>query len=333
MDDTWQTTSLDSDPRFIVGYRKTSGLMDCYVMELHQDLFRDLREIGRASLDYLGRSTERPYAPFGALEEDQYFVLKRNDIPRPVQTRKRRGLARDNARSAGDTSPDELHGVAEALRIIDETDQHPVLSPADLHEASRFNLYAISFHVSNGFFGFIRQANPRRSLKPGLRYLQYGDTLKRMQRPDVVIDDKVDIIVSPEDIAIISDKSVQVLFRDIDIVMQHVDVNAAKVGLAFDTCIPVTAGSLDALRLVCSHGPRNAKRLHDLAHIRLPHLALNRSRFLAALSQRQLDHLVANGQLHLTESDVPDFLDFVEGRLFDDDHSPETRRADRFSPR
>ena len=333
MDNTWQTMSLDSDPRFIVGYRKNSGLIDCYNMELHQDLFADLRQIGRAALDYLGRSIERPYAPFGALEEDEYFLLGRSEIPRPVQTRKKQELAPDNARTGGETNPDQLHGVAEALRIIDETDRHPVLSPVDFHEGSRFNLYAISFQVGNDFVGFIRQANPRRSLKPGLRYFQYGDTLKRMEQPDVVIDEKVDIIVSPENIAIVSEKSVQVLFRDVDIVMQQVDVNVDEVSVALRLCLPVTAGGLDALRIVCSRGPRNAKRLHDLVHIRFPLVALNSSTFLTALRQRQLGHLVANDRLHLTENDVPDFLDFVEGRLFDDDHSPETRRADRFSPR
>ena len=333
MGETWQTRSLDGDPRFIVGYRKPSGLMDCYNMDIHQDLFGDLREIGRAALDYLNRSIERPYAPFGALEEDEYFVVGRNDIPNPVQARKTREIAPDNARSISVTTTDELHGVAEALRIIDETDQHRVLSPADLSEESKFNLYAISFRVGNDFIGFIRQANPRRSLKPGIRYLQYGDTLKKMERPDVVIDDKIDIVVSSEDVAIISDKSVQVLFRDVDIVMQQVGANVNAVGVALGTCLPLTAGCVDALRVVCSRGPRNAKRLHDLVHMRLPSVALNSSKFLSALGQRHLGHLVANGQLNLMESDVPDFLDFVEGRLFEDDHSPETRRADRFSPR
>lgn len=332
MNSIWETTSLDGDPRFIVGYRKASGLMDCYNIEIHRDLFPDLRQIARAALGFLGRSTGRPYAPFGALEEDEHFVLERSEIPRPVQKTKR-GLSRDHSRSEDANSPDELFGVAEALRIIDETDHHPVLSAADLREASRFNLYAISFHIGNSFMGFIRQANPRRSLRPGLRYLQYGDTLKRMEQPDIVIDEKIDIVVAPEDVAIVSDGSVQVLFRDVDLVMQQVGVNVDAVCRALGVCIPVTANSLDVLRIACSSGPRNAKRLHHLVHSRLPHLALDSSTFLAALGQRQLGHLIVDGQLQLTESDVPDFLDFVEGRFFDDDHSPETRRADRFSPR
>ena len=333
MEITSLTSSLDNDPRFIVGYRKPSGLMDCYIIDIHQDLFEDFREIGRDTLDYLSRSTERPYAPFGAMEDDQYFTLERSDVPSPAPTGNEGGLARNDSRLADDTTPHELHGVAEALRIIDETDQHPVLSPADLHSKSKLNLYAISFQIDNGFVGFIRQANPRRSLKPGLRYLQYGDTLKRMQHPDIVIDERVDIVVSPGDVAIISEKSVQVLFRDINIVMQNVAVNVDNVQSALSTCIAFTTGSIDALRLVCNRGPRNAKRLHDLVQSRLPNLDLDHSGFLAALQQRQLDHFVHNGQLHLTESDIPDFLDFVEGRLFDDDHSPETRRADRYSTR
>lgn len=324
----WQTISLDSDPRFIVGYRKSSGVMDCYRMDIHQDLFVDFRKIGRAALDYLAISTERPYAPFGALEEDEYFVLGRSEIPRP---RKKREQPSDIERPASGTTTDD--GVAEALRVIDETDQHTDLLPKDLNEESRFNLYAISFKVSGGFIGFIRQASPRRSLSPGLRYLQYGDALRKMKSPDAVIDEKIDIVVSPQDVAIMSDRSVQVLFRDVDIVMQNVDANVAKVGSAFHQCVPITARGLNALRSACNIGPRNAKRLHDLVNGRLPQVALNQSQFLGKLTQRQLGHLVANGQLDLSESDVPGFFDFIEGRLFDDDHSPETRRADRFSPR
>lgn len=333
MNSIWETVSLDSDPRFIVGYRKASGLMDCYNINIHRDLFTDLRQIGLATLAFLDRSTGRPYAPFGALEEDEYFMLGRSDIPRPAQPKARRELIRDDLRSASATSPDELFGVAEALRIIDETDQHPELSSADLRGASRFNLYAISFHIGNSFVGFIRQANPRRSLKPGLRYLQYGDTLKRMEHPDIVIDEAVDIVVAPEEVAVISETSVQVLFRDVNLVMQQVGVNADAVGEALSRCVPLDADSLDALRIVCDGGPRNAKRLHNLVHTRLPDLELDSSTFIAALEQRQLDHLIVDGQLRLAASDVANFLDFLEGRFFDDDHSAETRRADRFSPR
>jgi len=42
---------------------------------------------------------------------------------------------------------------------------------------------------------------------------------------------------------------------------------------------------------------------------------------------------IQKGEISLTDGNVSDFLDLVEGRLFNDDLTGEGRRADAYSPR
>jgi hypothetical protein len=49
--------------------------------------------------------------------------------------------------------------------------------------------------------------------------------------------------------------------------------------------------------------------------------------------KRGLTDSVKQGKLILTDDNVSDFLDLIEGRLFNDDVTGEERRADAYSPR
>jgi len=336
----WPDLSLDGDPRLIVGNRKGSGLIDCYRVDIHEDTFEEFRGIAVSAVSRIAELTRRPYAHFGALEEDEYFALDNTSIPNRPK-RKRQSKATTEATSAEgaaleappEGSPPGSDEVAAALRIVAETDQHPVLSAEELRGGLTLNLYMISLPTDAGFLGFIRRTGPQRSIAPGLRFFQYGDTLKRVTEPDFVFDDRVDVIVGHDEVAIFSDTAVQVLFRDVQLVMEGVADNVREVVDTFNTHLPLTEAGTEALTLVCGGGPRIAKRLDELVRHRLGDLSLDPSATKKALAAHELDHLLVDGQLNLTEASIPAFLDFFEGRLFHDDHTQEPRRADRFSPR
>ena len=48
-----------------------------------------------------------------------------------------------------------------------------------------------------------------------MRYFQYGDTLKRLEDPDLVVDDRIDIIITHDRVAVLDDRSFQTLFSDV----------------------------------------------------------------------------------------------------------------------
>ena len=321
----WPNLRLDGDPRLVVGFRKGSGLITCYQVQIHQDTFDVFRGIAKAALDRVPKLTRRNYDYFGALEEDEYFALANTAIPsRPV------GRHQGQSPRLGPPGSAE---VAAALQMVAGTDQHQALSAGRVRRGLRLNLYMISFRTSAGFLGFIRKAGPQSLIKPGLRYFQYGDTLKRISRPDFVFDDRMDMIVGPDEVAIFSSAVVQVLFRDVGLVMGGVEGNVQQLADRFHQHLPLHAEGEEALRRYGNHGPRNAKRIHDLVHHRLDDLKVDPAAITQDFSTHELGSLLRNGELALTDESIPGYLDYLEGRLYHDDHTQEPRRADRFSRR
>ena len=337
----WADLSLGGDPRLIVGRRKQSGLIDCYRIEIHEDTFVDFRDIAQATIGRLEGSTRRDYAHFGALDEDEYFAIDTASIPRRMAGRRRTRHVGDEptvptgiprALATEDSAPG-VGELAAALRMIADADSHPVLSANDLRNDLKLTLYAICFPIDSGFVGFIRRSGPQRSISPGYRYFQYGDTLKRVEHPDFVFDDRIDIVIGSEELAILSVSAVQVLFADVRLVTESVAENVSRVVNVFKEHLPFSDGSKQLLDDICSKGPRTAKRLDDLVRFRLSEISLDPTALMEVLTMHKLSDLIRDGRIVLDESSIPDFFDFLEGRLFHDDHTQEARRADRFSSR
>lgn len=315
----WPDLNFEEDPRLIIGYRKPNGKIECYRIRLHEDTFNEFREIATSTISRLDTKQPRPYEKFGALEEDEYFILDNSSIPnKPAQKQR------------NDPGTEE---IASALAMVADTDRHPKLSSDAIRSPLKMNLYMISYPIGSSYIGFVRQTNPQRSISPGYRYFQYGDNLKRINKPDFVFDNWIDLIIGPEKVVILSDTVVQMLFRDVELVMESVVENMTVVVDAFQDQLPLAPQGIEVLRNFCDRGPRNAKRLYDLVHDRLTDLNLDSENIIQALSKHGLDHLMSNGELNLTDESVPSFFDFIEGRLYHDDHTHEPRRADRYSKR
>ena len=336
----WPETSLDGEPRFVVGHRKGSGLINCYRIDIHEDTFGDFRNIAQGALSRIYDLARRPYEYFGALEEDEYFALDFRNIPRrPVRTSRQTSARSKRVHTGTDVASSQKfpapgdQEAASAIQMVAQTDEHSFMTNDRLRSGLKLNFYMVSFPIESGFLGFIRQTKPYLSLTPGIRYFQYGDTLKRVKRPDFVLDNRVDMIIGPDEVAIFSNNVVQVLFRDVRLVMDSVNNNVQMIGAVFADHLPLTPGGISALGHFGNRGPRNAKRIHDLANYRLDDLKLDVPTIAVDLSNHQLDHILVNGELVLSDESISSFLDYLEGRLFHDDHTHEPRRADRFSRR
>lgn len=316
----WLDLRLQGDPRLIIGYRQPSGIISCRRVELHEETFRFFKEVTNNAISRIQTLTRRQYAYFGALEEDEYFFLKNSVIPeRPLLNR---------GRSPGTTE------LASAIKMVKETDNHPVLSIDELRAGKKMQLYMISYYTDLGYIGFIRKSNPQKSISSGHRYFQYGEALKKVSTPDFVFDDKIDLIVGPDEVAIFSDKVVQVIFRDVKLVIESVNDNVNQVIDIFENQLPFTETGKELLYEFCSKGTTNAKRIYELIQGRIADLILDQNNFADALSRHNLSHLLSDdGEINLTIESIPSFFDFLEGRLFNDDHTQEPRRADRYSKR
>lgn len=315
----WPELSFEEDPRLIIGYRKPNGKIECYHIRLHEDTFNEFREIATSTICRLDTKQSRPYEYFGALEEDEYFILDTSSIPNRPTNNQRKGPGTEE--------------IASALKMVADTDKHPKLSSDEIRSPLKMNLYMIAYPIESGYIGFVRQANPQRSISPGYRYFLYGHFLKKIDKPPFVFDDRIDLIIGPDKVVILSDTVVQMLFRDVELVMESVAENMTVMVDAFQDQLPLAPQGIEVLHNFCDRGPRNAKRLYDLVHDRLTDLNLDSENIIQALSKHGLDHLLSNGKLNLTDESVPSFFDFIEGRLYHDDHTHEPRRADRYSKR
>ena len=336
----WLDLRLQGDPRLIIGYRQRSGIISCRRVELHEETFSFFKEVADNAISQIQTLTRRQYAYFGALEEDEYFFLETANIPnRQVSKRRRHSIINQtsqndypNGSRQGNTPGTEE--LASAITMVDETDNHPVLSDDELRSGKKMQLYMISYSTDSGYIGFIRKSNPQKSISPGNRYFQYGETLKNVSTPDFVFDDKIDLIVGPDEVAIFSDKVVQIIFRDVKLVLEGVEDNVKTVVDVFEDQLPLTETGKMLLNKFCGKNPTNAKRIHELVQHRIADLMLDPDSFTRALSRHNLNHLLSDDdEINLTIESIPSFFDFLEGRLFNDDHTQEPRRADRYSKR
>lgn len=316
----WSAVDITGDPRLLLGRRKGSKRFDVHRVDVHEDLFDDLRAIAQEALDQLSEREAKTYSTFGAMTRDDYFDVDVSDIPQ----------RRDGRRKEDDP---EAYEIASALKMISETDNHPTMDADQLRDANP-SLYAISFDSHGEYVGFIRNRNPRNVVKPGLRYLQYGDTLKRMDPPDLAIDGDIDIVVAPNRCAVLALGAFTTLFGDVGIAFQQVPGNVTSMTEALKNSFPLTDDSVDVLQVRCGRRVIDAKRLHHIVTQRRDALEdLSKKEMRTLLRTRSLESALADNELSLDKDTVSDFLDLVEGRLFSDDLTGEERRADAYSSR
>lgn len=319
-DRDWAQTDLSGEPRLLLGERKSSKRIDVHRVELHDDLFGDLRSIAGLAVAEIQRRDAKPYSTFASKTGDDYFDVDVSDIPRRRNLRKR------------EDDP-EAFEIASALNMVADCDAHLVMTAEELRQADP-SLYAIVFEQSGDYIGFIRNTSPRRQVKAGLRYLQYGDTLRRINPPDLTIDDDIDLVVAADRCAVLSPAAFTTIFGDVGVAFEQVPSNIEAISDALKRVLPLGAGTLAALNARCGRRVGDAKRLHHIISQRKGALkSLKPDDLKSLLKLRGLDGSVKNGELTLTDDNVSDFLDLVEGRLFNDDVTGEERRADSYSPR
>jgi hypothetical protein len=155
-----------------------------------------------------------------------------------------------------------------------------------------------------------------------------------MDPPDLAIDTSIDVVVTPERVAILSLSAFNTLFGDIGIAFETVPAHLADLSKALKSNLPLTDESLAAIGRRCGRRVIDARRLSHIASARSGALAaLTSAELKRLLERRGLDGAFKKGKLHLTDETVSEFLDAIEGRLFDDDVTGEQRRADSYSPR
>jgi hypothetical protein len=163
-----------------------------------------------------------------------------------------------SASDAGDEDSEE-GGRAPIGRLPNSTLLESLRNPGSLDVISRADFlnfgplfYGISWQQPDlTWVTFVRKTNPRLLFKPGRRWCQYGDTLKRVSEdPTFVFDDDIDVIVGPSGVIGFSASALKNLFTDLHLaqgeVPRYVLAASATIGGVHTYVGPVRRVPADA---------------------------------------------------------------------------------------
>ncbi|TFB67977.1 hypothetical protein E3N85_06250 [Cryobacterium sp. Hz9] len=206
---------------------------------------------------------------------------------------------------------------------------------ADRLAGGTFLFYGISYGDGVDTVTFLRKHDPTQSLRRGFAVFSYGDTLKRISKPDFVLENDVDLVITSTTIFAFNKVVFEMIMSDVRVALQQVPQLAESVASALSTAVPLDGRSQEAISLVCSKSVSLAVRLRSLP-ARIASAGLTPEKVRASMVSHGEDAsrlLDTDGTFNFGEDDVAAFLDVIEGRWFEDDFTAEKRRADRLSRR
>jgi hypothetical protein len=325
---SWPTPALDDpDPRLILGDRPAPRRLAGRRIELRDEVFGDLRAIARRGLNALETSSPRPFEPYAALERrEEYFWVSVEGLP----------LRPPPRRTGGEVEPgaSNVDGTADLIAVTQAADQLDSIHPADVR-ASGYVFYEVCFPIDDGFIGFVKKSDPRRAVTAGRTWLGFDeDALTKVSQPELVLEQDVDLIVTPTAVAIFNPTAFKDLLADVRVTLETVPANIATVAASLTSKIPLTQASLDALQAAAQKRVSLARRLHDVAP-RVAGIQLTPPKLRGVLGRQNVDpkRLLKGKSFSFDEAEAALFLDVLEGRYFKDELGDEFRRADRFSKR
>ncbi|RIJ12743.1 Kiwa anti-phage protein KwaB-like domain-containing protein [Clavibacter nebraskensis] len=283
-------------------------------------------ELGRIVDDGIARlrsASAIPYSETQNLDDDQYFSGTLSAIL---------GLNESESGDGGASTEPDVGLAASLITVISEaraTDKR--LSPAEV-QAGSFVFYIVVVQDADGNdVAFVRKT---RGLKvaTGSKFFMIGsDKLSKLEEPIFRIDYYFDFVIQGDNIAIWNVDNFLKMFGDMDALTNAVPayVESIEQSLDFGLSSPVKESVLSLGR----GSPRMAQQIRRIS--RLAYLsdiepeALNA--YLDEISAMNHSITLSDGNLEMSEADVPAFLNLLEQRLWKGPFDGAIRQAQAFS--
>lgn len=324
----WADLELGEGIRLLLGWRDDESNLQARPVKLSGEAVAKFRETCGWALSGMKDRERRVYDGEAALDEGQYF-----SIP----------MAPDGddqeADKGGDAEEQPLFGeeavaAADVVTIVRGAfERDDELSGDELSGTWLFFLVVAELKEEQSPIGFVRQINPHRGFAPGRFPTIYSDRLEPLDRPVLNFDFEFDVIIAPDELAVLRTTGFERVFSDLEVAIQKAPEHATAVVGSLG--LSLTDDSAQFFKETCSARPRHAKRLRKIAQA--PHLKdITRESLEQALVKHGLpkERFGDSEQLELSEAaDVAAFLDMLEQRYYETDFTDEHRRADRSSVR
>lgn len=286
--------SADSNLTLVIGWRVGRNLK-LRRIELAQEVDAEIRKSARLALEDLAQREPEDWTPDADLAPETVLVVPVND----EYIGKSPTLGREHKGSFLDT-------LAQA-HLLDR------LVPAKI-PAGEAAFYAIVLGEPDDPTVLIRRSNPQRGLKGGKLLGVLGDKLTRVTDPVFAFDDKVDLVLSGNQLYVLSQTVFAAFFRD----QQHL---AAKIPAWADTLkkhVDMSDQAKGALVDRAAKDTRLKTRLEAI--VTRNHLEdVSTETLRSAMTQCDLDSetlINEDGVLNFDSEDVPTILKFLNEDLF-----------------
>lgn len=325
----WSGLDLSGDPILVVGRRPKPRTLEGHVVDLHVETFGTMRGIANKTVAELVGRERLPWHPNADMVPgEQYLSITTGDLPKssagePHQTQGTTSVA----------SP-PLADAADLIRLVLGPGELDNLNPAQLVDG-RFRFYAVAWERGDaaGPVAFVSEYDPTTVLRKASSYFRFDGTLRSSEAPDFTLDDRADLVVTQEEVAILNPTAFDRLFADIRALLNDVPAYTAALKAAM-TGLPMSSATEAAFTQVCASRPSYARQLQNLSS-GAGTGAITPASLRAALKRHGVDprHFLKHGLLDIGIDQVGTVLDVAEGRWYEADFTSEPRRAARWSRR
>jgi hypothetical protein len=280
----------------------------------------------RETLRGISISERRPYSGVPALESQQYLT-----IPLEVEEEANEEALQD----AGAVIGEDAAAASQLIHLIRGAFENDDFLSRDELRRGRWLFYAVVGQTGddNVPIAFVRQYNPQRGIRAGRLLTAYHNTLARFDDPVFNFDLDFDLVITSDEIAVLSTTAFDRLFADLALAATQVPDQVVHLNAALG--VDLAAGAADFLSTTVQGRAALVQRFRRVA--RAGHLgAVNYQTMGDALANHGLprDRFGPGPDLDLqTAEDVNVFLDMLEELYYETDWSHEHRRADRYSRR
>jgi len=150
------------------------------------------QSVGRA-VAHLEPMERREYWPDAALQVGEYYELKRTDV-------------------------EDSLGV---LALLDAGADTPLLSPEDLQAQLLLHAVLVGDDPTRQV-AFVAKSNPARVLNKGIWLTPHGDSLRAIETPLFLFEDRVDMVVGPTTILVLNQLAFEQWFRESPAIGEHI---------------------------------------------------------------------------------------------------------------
>lgn len=246
-------TDLGGDITLVVA-RRSGKSLDGYKVEFEAGAGEEIRKVCQETLGLITARVARQYEASLRIDNEREYLavpdaqLVQHESFRPKRRRKRG----DEPVVTIETDPQ----VRDLLRRA---------SGLERLAAPHLSKYRIQFYAAvvgsdpGTRTAFVRKHNPAKVLSRGGLVFSYGDRLKQISDPLMLLDDHFDLVIAQDGIAVLNQDVFEALFRDIEVIAERYPTYAkAFASLALDD------EQRDVLVTRCRTDSRLGKRLREI---------------------------------------------------------------------